>query len=98
MACHRRGSRALCGLVLLGALAAAWLAAPCFVQPPVQAPQPRAPSSSPAASALGVAAASWLAASQPAFADGPQYPGLPYVVVFVGAFSLLFIIPNTIFK
>mmetsp|Transcript_69870 Transcript_69870/g.169069 ORF Transcript_69870/g.169069 Transcript_69870/m.169069 type:complete len:99 (+) Transcript_69870:95-391(+) len=96
MAPQRRSSRTLCGLVLLAALAAAWLVAPCFVQP-AQATRLQPPAS-PVQAGLGLTAASWLAASQPAFAEGAQYPGLPYVVVFLGVFSLLFIIPNTIWK
>merc|ERR1711972_1251592 len=96
MATQHRSSRALCGLVLLGALAGAWLAAPGFVQPPTQSPRTEAPSAS-APAVLGLTAASWLAASQPALAesDGPMYPALPYVSAFLVIFSVLFIIPFT---
>mmetsp|Transcript_16592 Transcript_16592/g.33576 ORF Transcript_16592/g.33576 Transcript_16592/m.33576 type:complete len:98 (+) Transcript_16592:94-387(+) len=97
MAAQRRSSRALCGIVLVAALAAACLATSCFVQPPAQAPRGQAPGSQ-APVALGLTAASWLAASQPAFAEAPQYPGWPYLLIFVLLFSALFIIPNTIWK
>uniref|UniRef100_A0A7S4PXN7 Uncharacterized protein n=1 Tax=Alexandrium monilatum TaxID=311494 RepID=A0A7S4PXN7_9DINO len=95
---RRRGSRAFCGLVMLAAFAAAWLVAPCFVQPLAgQATRTEAPSS-PAPAAIGLTAASWLAASQPAFTDGPLYPRWPRVLVLLAVFSLLFVIPNAIFK
>mmetsp|Transcript_31625 Transcript_31625/g.100824 ORF Transcript_31625/g.100824 Transcript_31625/m.100824 type:complete len:102 (+) Transcript_31625:85-390(+) len=48
------------------------------------------------ASALGVVLA--VASAEPAFAEGAQYPGLPYVLVFGAVFSALFIIPNSIWK
>merc|ERR1719401_3015673 len=98
MAAQRRSSRALCCLVVLGALAAAWLAAPGFVQPPAEGARSQAAPTSQVPAALGLTAASWLAASQPAFAEAPQYPGWPYVRVFVTVFAALFIIPNTIWK
>mmetsp|Transcript_679 Transcript_679/g.1875 ORF Transcript_679/g.1875 Transcript_679/m.1875 type:complete len:101 (-) Transcript_679:49-351(-) len=97
----RRSSRALCGLVLLGALAAAWLAAPCFVQPPAGASRGEArsqTSSGQMPTVLGLTAASWLAASQPAFAESPQYPGWPFFLVFIVLFGVVFVLPNTIWK
>mmetsp|Transcript_17675 Transcript_17675/g.39908 ORF Transcript_17675/g.39908 Transcript_17675/m.39908 type:complete len:99 (+) Transcript_17675:71-367(+) len=95
----RRSSSALAGLVVLGLVAL--LAVPCFVQPSEGARSQVRSSQAPAGqvpTVVGLTAASWLAASQPAFAEAPQYPGWPYVLIFVTVFAALFIIPNTIWK
>mmetsp|Transcript_11836 Transcript_11836/g.35411 ORF Transcript_11836/g.35411 Transcript_11836/m.35411 type:complete len:104 (+) Transcript_11836:73-384(+) len=99
----RRSSSVLVAAVCLAALwALAGLSAPAFASLPKGAAA-EAAEAAPArfghaaqASALGAALA--VAGAEPAFAEGAQYPGLPYVLVFVTVFSALFIIPNSIWK
>jgi len=90
----RRTSSILTGLVIVAALAAAaWVTSPAFVAPPAAAS--RASTGGPVVvAAAGVLP---LLVAQPAFAEQPTYPGLPYVIVFLGIFSAVFIIPNVLF-
>mmetsp|Transcript_48131 Transcript_48131/g.148882 ORF Transcript_48131/g.148882 Transcript_48131/m.148882 type:complete len:103 (+) Transcript_48131:71-379(+) len=100
---RRSSSTLLAAALCLAALwALAGLSAPAFASPPKGAAAETA-EAAPArfgqaaqASALGAALA--VAGAEPAFAEGAQYPGLPYVLVFVTVFSALFIIPNSIWK
>mmetsp|Transcript_48782 Transcript_48782/g.106039 ORF Transcript_48782/g.106039 Transcript_48782/m.106039 type:complete len:94 (-) Transcript_48782:128-409(-) len=87
-----RSPRVLSAAFLVAAmLATAWLLSPAFVPP-----------AAPRTTETGMAVAAGLAApvllSQPALADQPSPPGLPYVAVFLVLFAGLFIIPNAIFK
>merc|ERR1711956_156061 len=97
LAMVRRSTRTLSIAALAGLLVVATWFSTTFVSP---SDSPRVPEI-PAArlgTVGGYMAASWLAESQPAFADADNLPGWPYVLVFTTLFVGLFIIPNTFWR
>jgi len=47
---------------------------------------------------LAVAGLAPALIAQPAFADNPSPPGWPYLIVFFGLFTAIFVVPNVLFK
>mmetsp|Transcript_20291 Transcript_20291/g.53239 ORF Transcript_20291/g.53239 Transcript_20291/m.53239 type:complete len:99 (+) Transcript_20291:89-385(+) len=92
-----RGTRSLALLALASVLAAAWVCAPAFVPAARGAASEALPSAPGAAATAAAGLAVPLLSSQPAFAaDSP--PGWPYVIVFIGVFFAVFVLPNIVFK
>merc|ERR1712032_678070 len=98
LAMARRSTRALSTIVLVGTLlVAAWFSS-TFVQLPAETPRVPEMTVARLGTVGGYVAASWLAESQPVFADADNLPAWPFVLVFFTLFAGLLLIPNIFWK
>lgn len=81
------------GVVILLAAAALLSFGPAFLPSPVTTPRT---ATMPDAAVMLAGAAAPLLVMEPAHAESPSPPGLPFVIVFFGLFFALFVIPNAI--